>query len=362
MLIGIILMLIVLLIAFSYYYFKLISRIYLLFSVDISKSKKRLFVFLGIIIGIISFNMFNFTGIFLIHFILISLLFDLIVFVIRKFVLINNKNIFIKVYKICIVPFIITLVLFVYGYFNIRNIVETKYTINVGMEENLRILLITDSHYGNILKKNNLEKIKDDLDKVDADIVLLGGDIVDEYTDKAEMKYIFNFFSNIKNKYGIYYIYGNHDKQRYKSIPSYTDDELENEILLNDIKILKDEYLEIRNNVVLVGRNDKSLGRKSVKDVLSGVDKDDYIIMLDHQPLDYVEVEKNGVDLILSGHTHGGQIFPIGLFIDWFKTADLSYGHEKVNNMNAIVSSGFSGWGYPIRTQAHSEYVVIDLK
>jgi predicted MPP superfamily phosphohydrolase len=84
--------------------------------------------------------------------------------------------------------------------------------------------------------------------------------------------------------------------------------------------------------------------------------------MIDHQPVNYLENAGFGIDLLMSGHTHGGQIFPTEIFINLLNTADLSYGYNKVNNMHAIVSSGVSGWGYSIRTSRYSEYVVIDVK
>ena len=204
--------------------------------------------------------------------------------------------------------------------------------------------------------------MKKRLDKVDADIVILGGDIVDESTTKSDMEYVFEVFGDIKNKKGIYYVYGNHDRQQYKAKPAYTNNELINTIIDNNIEILYDNYVIISDSVVLAGREDYSHTRETVTNILKDVNKDDYIIMVDHQPVQYVENIDNGVDLIVSGHTHGGQVFPIEFFINLLHTADLSYGYEKFENMDAIVSSGLVGWGYPIRTQKHSEYVIVDIK
>ena len=69
-----------------------------------------------------------------------------------------------------------------------------------------------------------------------------------------------------------------------------------------------------------------------------------------------------GTALILSGHTHAGQILPIGLISPMFHMNDLNYGYVKEGNLNEIVTSGIAGWRYPIRTEKHSEYVIIDIK
>ena len=84
-------------------------------------------------------------------------------------------------------------------------------------------------------------------------------------------------------------------------------------------------------------------------------------IVLDHQPSEYKKAENTGCDMILSGHTHAGQIWPVGLFASLFHFDELNYGEQKQGNLDAIVTSGIAGWGYPIRTEKHSEYVVVNL-
>ena len=69
-----------------------------------------------------------------------------------------------------------------------------------------------------------------------------------------------------------------------------------------------------------------------------------------------------GTALILSCHTHAGQILPIGLISPLFHMNDSNYGYVKESNLNEIVTSGIAGWGDPIRTEKHSKYVIIDIK
>lgn len=341
-----------------FYYYRLLKRILLIF---LDKVNNKIVLFFSIILGLLTVNMFSIVGLFLIHFLIISLLIDLLFLIVKK--IIKNKRI-INIYKLSIIPLIITFILMGYGFFNIRNIIETKYTIYTDKEigSGIRVLLITDSHYGEIFNKKSLDSLKSRLDSVDADIVILGGDIVDESTSKSEMEYIFSVFGDIKNELGIYYVYGNHDEQQYNMKTKYSYEELTNTIISNDINILNDRYMSINDNIIIAGRNDYSMGRNDINTYLKDVSLDSYLIMVDHQPVEYSENIDFGIDLIVSGHTHGGQVFPIEFFINLLHTADLSYGYKEFGGMDAIVSSGVAGWGYPIRTSHHSEYVIIDIK
>ena len=92
------------------------------------------------------------------------------------------------------------------------------------------------------------------------------------------------------------------------------------------------------------------------------IDKNKYIIMLDHQPNDYDNEEKTGADLVLSGHTHGGQLFPLGLFGVLFGSNDKVYGLEIRDKTTFIVNSGIADWEIKFKTATKSEYGVIDIK
>ena len=83
--------------------------------------------------------------------------------------------------------------------------------------------------------------------------------------------------------------------------------------------------------------------------------------MADHQPTDYNNQAKTEVDLVFSGHTHGGQLFPFNQVGKWIGANDLVYGHEKRNKTDFIVTSGISDWAIKFKTGTKSEYVVINL-
>ena len=82
---------------------------------------------------------------------------------------------------------------------------------------------------------------------------------------------------------------------------------------------------------------------------------------MDHQPGDLKENNRQGIDLQVSGHTHAGQIWPTGQLMQLLGINEINYGYRKTGNLQTVVTSGMAGWGYPIRTGGHCEYVIIDV-
>jgi len=83
---------------------------------------------------------------------------------------------------------------------------------------------------------------------------------------------------------------------------------------------------------------------------------------MDHQPNDYNKQQEAGVDLVLSGHTHGGQLFPLNRSGEWLRANDKTYGLEKRGDTTFIVTSGISDWAVKFKTGCKSEIVVIDIR
>ena len=283
------------------------------------------------------------------------------------------RSVWDRIYNSGAVPVAVAVVFVVGGLIHMNTVVETRFAVQT--DKNIRgqgytIALIADVHFGVSVGEKEFNRICDEISALDADIVALCGDIVDENTSKAGMNAVFAALGGIKSRFGTYYVYGNHDRQVYTDTPSFTDAELASTIVENGITVLRDEAVRINDELVLVGREDASRGadggRKSVKDILSGVgeiNNDTYVITLDHQPRDYVENAAAGVDLVLSGHTHGGQVFPMNFVFDITGVNDAIYGIKEINGTGSkgIVTSGVAGWGFPIKTCAPAEYAVIDI-
>ena len=92
------------------------------------------------------------------------------------------------------------------------------------------------------------------------------------------------------------------------------------------------------------------------------LDKDRYNIVLNHQPNDQMEEKKAGADLVLSGHTHGGQLIPITYVGEWIGANDQTKGIKVDGESTFIVSDGISDWEIPFKTGCKAEYLVIDVK
>ena len=101
-----------------------------------------------------------------------------------------------------------------------------------------------------------------------------------------------------------------------------------------------------------------------MQELTADLDPDKFSIVLDHQPADYEAQKEAGVDLVLSGHTHGGQLFPLMNIEDTFNLTpdDKIYGYEKRDNTNFIVTSGISDWAIKFKTGCKSEYLLIDIE
>lgn len=327
----------------------------------------------------------NIGAIAMLHFFGFSMVVDLIWFIGRRFVRYQNQNLHKKhkkwlnhallrrLHDIGVFPLLATIAVLIFGYYNMMHVVETEYTVttkkNISMDgkAGYDVALLADLHYGVSLNRQQLQDVCDKVSKKNVDLVVLGGDVVDESTTKEQMEEFFAVLSTIKSKDGIFFVYGNHDRQLYSPNPAYTEEELENVITSAGISILQDEIYQIDSGIALIGREDLSYtraGRRaSLEELLSGVEQEQYQLVLDHQPADYAENKNQKTDLILSGHTHGGQFWPANLLFELFNINDAVYGMTswEDSRLKAIVTSGIAGWQYPIKTSAPAEYVIVHI-
>lgn len=274
-----------------------------------------------------------------------------------------------KIFCCGAVPVIITALILGYGYFNMGNVIETDYTIHTEKavpEKGYRIALIADLHFGTTMNEEKLKKYCNEIQSKKPDLVVLCGDIVDEKTTRIQMENAAKILGSIKSTYGTFYVYGNHDKSTYTSKPNFSEQQLKNQLVSNRIHVLEDEIYNVNDNFTIIGRKDKGFSsgikRKTSEELLKNADTNNFLLLLDHQPSELQENSRAGMDLQLSGHTHGGQIWPVGLISDKLGFGQMNYGYKKIGRYQIIVTSGIGGWGYPIRTGHHSEYVVVDVR
>lgn len=296
----------------------------------------------------------------LIHLTAFMLLCNLIGYIVKKLSAKNISNTL-----SCSIAVIATLLYMGTGWYFAHHVYETSYSFETAKalpKDTLRIVQIADSHLGITLDGEGFTEQIERIQKTNPDILVITGDFVDDDSNKADMIKACEALGKIKTTYGVYFTFGNHDKGYFEDSRNFTKSELKSELLKNDVQILEDEVVLVADTFYIIGRQDKSEEeRKSIDELTADLDKSKYMLVLDHQPNDYDNEVKAQADLVLSGHTHGGHIFPAGIIGLVMGANDKVYGSETIENTDFVVTSGISGWAIPFKTGAISEYVVIDL-
>ncbi|MCR5208570.1 MAG: metallophosphoesterase [Eubacterium sp.] len=262
------------------------------------------------------------------------------------------------------ISLLLGILFFIFGTVNMENVTPKYHTYEsskITSAAGHKIIFAADIHIGSAQPFSVLEKEVADMAEEKPEAIILGGDITDDYTTKAEMEQAFKLFGDCGVP--VYYLYGNHDRQKhaeYANGMQFTAEELETALKENGITVLKDEYVSLSDDLLLLGREDISEGeaRKDIKE-LSNPSPEKFLIIADHQPVGFKENSVAGCDLQLSGHTHAGQLFPLGLL---YKVIGYSYGEFAYRESKMLVSSGACGWRVPFRTSAGCNYEVITLK
>lgn len=343
------------------------------------------YVFATIIVGIIFILLWIFVGfvstaVIFYHFGVFWALLELIFLIIRLISKWDHRKCRFSIIAIICIP--LTIIYMCIANYMCRNVVSTKYSIDncidysiadnnvdidsyrVGKKDStdqIRIIQFADAHIGVTIDKNTFPKIAQEIQSENPDIILITGDLVDDRSNIEDVKEVIHLLSQIKTKYGIYYVYGNHDKSFLRNDKN-NNTNIGNLLEESGIIILEDESVNIGNDYILIGRKDKSdNSRKTIDELVNENKTDKYYIVMDHQPCDYEAESNSGVNLVLSGHTHGGQMFPIRKIPLLFGLNDAVYGQKKINNTDFIVTSGISSWELPFKTGTVSEYNVIDI-
>ncbi len=263
-----------------------------------------------------------------------------------------------------LVILILVIGIVIYGRIHAGQIQLAKYDVKInkpaGELQSLKIVLVSDLHLGYEHGKKDVEEMVTRINTLEPDIVCIAGDLVDgnaeAVSDRAETAAL---FKDIKSEYGVYACLGNHDAGgTYAEMEQFFQD--------TGILFLDDEALTINNSFTLAGMKDSGpIGdqgekRKTTASVLKNVDKSKPVILLDHRPSNLDEALQAGADLMLSGHTHHGQVFPGQLVTNM--NFEVDYGYLKKDSLQTIVSSGIGTWGPPLRIGSDSEIVLIEVQ
>jgi len=230
---------------------------------------------------------------------------------------------------------------------------------DAGTLKTLNIVLASDIHLGTIIGRKRLEQLISRVNALNPDLILLPGDIVDEDLAPVIKQNLGEHLIRFKSTFGVYAIMGNHEyiggaEEAYAYLSNH------------GVTVLRDRVIKLDNSLYLVGREDRSMQRftgrtrKPLPELMIPVDKRLPVILMDHQPFHLEEGENNGADLQISGHTHHGQLWPNNYVTNL--VYELSWGYKKRGNTHVCVSSGYGGWGPPVRIGNRPEIVNIRLR
>ncbi len=259
---------------------------------------------------------------------------------------------------------IVAMVVLVCGYFNARNPVTTHLTYKTDKEisRNFKYVLVSDVHLGMINCDRFMSVLRDRINAENADFVVIAGDFFDGDPYPVVNSQVGEMLRDIKTGYGVFAVNGNHEWLG----EAYVADEF---LKKHGVTVLRDSTARLPFGVTIAGREDLSAGRgmkrpgrKPLSEVVSGISRTDYAILLDHQPVNLEQAAESGVvDIELSGHTHAGaQLWP--LFIITRRIYENDFGQYRNGNTDFYTTSGYGTWGPPIRTSARPELVVIEVE
>ncbi|PAV10643.1 metallophosphoesterase [Methanosarcina spelaei] len=247
--------------------------------------------------------------------------------------------------------------LLIYGTWNANNPQVVHYDITIKKRvqnlSEIHAVMVSDIHLGLVVDNDRLDAMVSRINELDPDIVILAGDIIDEDVRFFANNKMPEILKKLRSRYGVYAVLGNHEYIGGNS-------ELAIEYLQQaGINVLVDQCMKINNQFYIIGRDDRTAGRMfgkarlELSSLIEEIDNNLPIILLDHQPVNLEEGQRNGVDLQLSGHTHNGQFFPNNLIAKHI--FENSWGYLRKGEYQIVVSSGFGTWGPPIRIGSNSE-------
>lgn len=226
------------------------------------------------------------------------------------------------------------------------------------IKKDLRIVQISDLHITRATPASRIQKIVYQVNALAPDIIVMTGDIIDDLLPKIDKK--LDILGGFNAPYGVYSVMGNHEFYSGINSWSYKFRELGFHTLYNRGVILKPF------NIFLSGIPDAGTSmshpifRIDFEQALKGSSRENYRILLSHNPVLVDNLTSFNYNMMLSGHTHGGQLFPFQLLVK--KVNGYLGGHYLVNNIDFYLSRGAGTWGPTMRLFAPSEITLINLR
>ncbi len=224
----------------------------------------------------------------------------------------------------------------------------------------LRLAVVSDIHIGPLTGKGHAERIVRMINGLQADVVTIVGDLVDGTV--AELGPLAAPLRHLESRYGAYFVTGNHEYYTSNGPQEWIE-----ELNSLGVRSLRNERVEIAHAgavLDLAGINDLngtlSEDGPDFEKALGGRDTARPVVLLAHQPVQIRQAAGHGVDLQLSGHTHGGQMAPFNLAVPLQQP--VVAGLDKVDGTQIYVTRGAGYWGPPVRVGAPPEITLIELR
>ena len=235
---------------------------------------------------------------------------------------------------------------------HINSILPRVVTLNLSIPrkasklDHIDIVALSDIHLGTIVGRSRFDGIVEKVNRMDPDLVLLPGDIVDEDLAPVIRQNLGESLRSIQSRFGVYAVTGNHEHiGGVENACRYLVD--------HNITMLRDQTVKVADSFFLVGREDRSSDRfmgpprKELMELMKSVDRAYPAILMDHQPFGLREAADQGLDLQISGHTHYGQLWPLNHIVR--RVYELAWGYKNIAGTHYYVSNGVGTWGPPIR-------------
>ena len=216
-----------------------------------------------------------------------------------------------------------------------------------------RLVQWSDVHIGPTIQRRFVESLVERTNALKADAIVITGDLVDGHVD--DLRHAIEPLRDLRARDGVFVVTGNHEYYWHAG-------EWVKEFERLGLTFLKNEHRVVNGNLVIAGVTDpagRDTHKPDARAALAGAPRDAFRILLAHRPQAAQDASRLGVDLQLSGHTHGGQFFPFNLLIRWFQP--VVAGLHRVGDMLLYVSRGTGYWGPPSRLGFGGEITVIEL-
>jgi uncharacterized protein len=245
----------------------------------------------------------------------------------------------------------------IYGFWNANRLRVTRVSVNLpnlpAAWQGRTVALVTDLHLGSVRRARFADRVVARLQSLQPDAVFISGDLFDGPEKNPDR--LVEPLRKLSVPDGVFYVTGNHEEFGDRA-------ELIEVVQRTGIRVLNNEKVDLHGLQIVGVHDDEAGDLRQFRALLrqAELDRSRASILLAHQPSNLAIAEEMGISLQLSGHTHGGQLWPW----TWVATrvhGRFIYGLNRFGKLLVYTSSGAGTWGIPMRVGTNSEIVLFHL-